>query len=201
MSDRMPDSQRPRAEDLSERQRKEIFNREFAPHIPDLYNFAYHLTKDRERTKDLVQETLMRAYQYIHYYTPGTNPKAWLLRILKNAFINEYRTQGRRPPHVPFEPYHVPEEPVAEETDTALSGEVARAFNNLPPDYRLIIYLADVMELKYEEIAAILDIPIGTVRSRLHRARRTLREALLDYARSIGYPVEEESETADSSTR
>ncbi len=190
---------------LTEKEKKALFNKEFLPYMTDLYNFAYYLTKDAEESKDLVQETFMRAYEHIHQYQAGTNAKAWLIRILKNSFINRYRKKRRTPDQIPYEEYRQKADPPIIDTekeifDSPLSGEVAAAFNSLPPDYRLIIYLADVMDFKYEEIAHILDIPVGTVRSRLHRARNTLRKMLLDYARSMGYPVESPEVSEPSST-
>ncbi len=191
---------------LSEKEKKQLFNREFLPYMNDLYNFAYYLTKNKEEAKDLVQETVMRAYERIHQYAPGTNAKAWLLIILKNLFINQYRHKRRIPGRVSYEEYQstAAEHPIIDTEreifDSPLSGEVAAAFNNLPPDDRLIIYLADVVELKYKEIAHILDIPVGTVRSRLHRARKALKKMLLKYARTMGYITDEDfNESAVSS--
>jgi RNA polymerase sigma-70 factor (ECF subfamily) len=132
------------------------------------------------------------------HYDRGTNAKAWLFTIMKNAFINDYRRKSRRPNKVDFEDiksFH-------QEEDTQYSGyfdlredmfqhlmgdEVTIAINNLPADYRTVILLCDIEDFKYDEIAKILDVPIGTVRSRLHRARNMLKEELLSYAQKFGY--------------
>jgi len=174
------------------------FEQEFLPHIDALYNFAFHLTYDEEDAQDLVQETFLKAFRFIDSYQVGTNSKAWLFKILKNAFINDYRRQAKRPNKVNFEDivnYHNSE-------DTVLSGaldlreeifqdmigdEVMNALNSLPVDFRTVILLCDIEGFTYEEMAKIIDIPIGTVRSRLHRARHMLKEILKNYADSLGY--------------
>ncbi len=182
-------------EELPEKEKNEIFENEFLPHINSLYNFGYYLTSDEDDAKDLLQETYLRAYKYINYYQKGTNAKAWLLRILKNTFINDYRKKSKKPVHLSFEEYYTGDE--TEETgfidlreevfDNLIGDEVSRSINSLPVDYRLIILLCDIEGFKYEEIAQIIDVPIGTVRSRLHRARNMLKEKLQDYADKKGY--------------
>ncbi len=182
-------------QDLSVDEKQEIFDNEFLPHIDSLYNFGYYLTNDEDEAKDLLQETYLRAYKYINYYQKGTNAKAWLLRILKNTFINDYRKKSKRPVHLSFEDFYTGDE--SEDTgfidlrqevfDSLIGDEVSKALNGLPVDYRLIILLCDIEGFKYEEIAKIIDVPIGTVRSRLHRARNMLKEKLKDYASKKGY--------------
>ena len=176
-----------------------LFERELLPHIDALTTFAYHLTYNEEDAKDLVQETFMKAYRAISSYVEGTNAKAWLFKILKNAYINQYRKKSRRPAKVDFEEfigYQDKEEgsKVSEYQDlrteifeNLLGDEVTVAINSLPIDFRTVILLCDVEGFTYEEIAKIIDIPIGTVRSRLHRARNMLKEKLRKYAETQGF--------------
>ncbi len=176
-----------------------LFERELLPHVDALTTFAYHLTYNEEDAKDLVQETFLKAYRAIQSYVEGTNAKAWLFKILKNAYINQYRKKSRRPAKVDFEEfigYQDKDEgsSVAEYQDlrmeifeNLLGDEVTVAINSLPIDFRTVILLCDVEGFTYEEIAKIIDIPIGTVRSRLHRARNMLKEKLKRYAESLGY--------------
>ncbi len=187
-----------------EKQKKdELFDKEFFPHMDALYNFAFHLTYDEDDANDLVQETYMKAYRFANSYVEGTNAKAWLFKILKNAFINEYRKKSKQPNKVDYEDivsYHDSEDvqlvgtlDMREEIfQDMLGDEVTKAINTLPVDFRTVILLCDIEGFTYEEIAKIIDIPIGTVRSRLHRARQMLKELLEDYARSLGYKEKEE---------
>ncbi len=187
--------------EITKKERDDIFEREFLPHIDSLYNFATYLQNDDEVAKDLLQETYMRAYRFINYYEKGTNAKAWLIRILKNTFINEYRKKSKAPIKVELEETYqqvddssddeVQNVDLREEVYNNLVGdEITSAVNALPVDYRLIILLCDVEGFKYDEIAKIIDVPIGTVRSRLHRARNMLKDKLKDYAEKRGYKVE-----------
>ncbi len=176
----------------------EVFNKELMPQINALYNFAYHLTYNEDDANDLVQETYMKAFRFIDKYISGTNAKAWLFKILKNAFINQYRKKSKRPQKVDYEEiaaYHDSEDgsyteytDLREEIFEGMMGdEVTIAINSLPIDFRTVILLCDIEDFTYEEIAKIIDIPIGTVRSRLHRARNMLKEKLRDYAKTMGY--------------
>lgn len=176
-----------------------IFEEEFLPQIDALYTFAYHLTYNEEDANDLVQDTYLKAYRFIDKYIEGTNAKAWLFKILKNAFINQYRKKNKLPTKVDLEDiviYHDEEDSsnysgysdLREEMFQHMMGdEVTNAINSLPVDFRLVILLSDIEGFTYEEIAKIIDIPIGTVRSRLHRARNMLKEQLYTYASSLGY--------------
>ncbi len=175
-----------------------IFEQELMPQINALYNFAFHLCYDEDDANDLVQDTYLKALRFIDRYAKGTNPKAWLFKILKNAFINQYRRKSKRPTQVDYEDiasYHDSEEgsyadftDLREEIFQGMMGdEVTIAINDLPIDFRTVILLCDVEGFTYEEIAKIIDIPIGTVRSRLHRARNMLKEKLQDYAASLGF--------------
>ncbi len=175
-----------------------IFTEEFFPQIEALNNFAYHLTYNQSDAEDLVQETFLKAYRFIDKYDEGTNAKAWLFRILKNAFINEYRKKSKAPQAVDIDQANL----LKDEDEKAFKGfndlreemfqnmmgdEITNAINTLQEDFRTVILLCDVEDFTYEEIATILEIPIGTVRSRLHRARNLLREKLRNYASSKGY--------------
>jgi RNA polymerase sigma factor (sigma-70 family) len=168
------------------------------PLIKPLYNFAFRLTFDEDDAHDLVQETYLKAYRFIDSYEKGTNAKAWLFRILKNSFINDYRKQSKQPGMVDYqevESYYNSDD--VDEPMTAdlrvdafkdmLGDEVANALNALDVDFRTIIILCDLEGFTYEEMAKILDIPIGTVRSRLHRARQLLKEKLKEYAKTMGF--------------
>ena len=176
-----------------------VFEKEFLPQIDALYTFAYHLTYNEDDANDLVQETYLKAYRFIDKYIEGTNAKAWLFKILKNAFINQYRRKSKQPTKVDFEEIVSYQ---SEEDDTQYSSymdlreemfqhmmgdEVTNAINALPVDFRVVILLCDIEGFTYEEISKILDVPIGTVRSRLHRSRNMLKEKLRKYATSLGF--------------
>jgi RNA polymerase sigma factor (sigma-70 family) len=176
-----------------------LFEKELLPQADALYNFAYHLTYDAEDANDLVQDAYLKAMRFMDKYSVGTNPKAWLFTILKNAFINEYRKKSRQPNRVDYEEvvnFHQEEEGTNYSTymdlrvelfENMMGDEVSNAVNSLPEDFRTVILLCDLEGFSYEEIAEILDVPIGTVRSRLHRARNTLKESLRNYAESMGF--------------
>ncbi len=187
-----------------------LFERELLPHIDALTTFAYHLTYNEEDAKDLVQETFLKAYRAIDSYVEGTNAKAWLFKILKNAYINQYRKKSRRPAKVDFEEFigyqDQDESSIAEYQDlreeifeNLLGDEVTVAINALPIDFRTVILLCDVEGFTYEEISKIIDIPIGTVRSRLHRARNMLKEKLKKYAESLGFKDKRSRQKDDES--
>ena len=175
-----------------------LFEQELLPHVGALQTFAYHLTYNQDDADDLVQETYMKAYRFIDKYEQGTNAKAWLFKILKNAYINEYRKKVRQPIKVDFEDivtYHdTDDDRISGYSDlrqeifeNMMGDEVTTAINSLPLDFRTVILLCDIEGFTYEEIASIIDVPIGTVRSRLFRARNLLKEKLDDYAREQGY--------------
>lgn len=183
--------------DTKERYDK-VFEEEFLPQIDALYTFAFHLSYNEEDANDLVQETYLKAYRFIGNYEKGTNAKAWLFKILKNAFINQYRKKSKQPTQVDYEEvanYHDEEDSayssymdLREEMFMGMMGdEVTTAINTLPVDFRVVILLCDIEGFTYEEISKIIDIPIGTVRSRLHRSRNMLKEKLKEYAESLGY--------------
>ena len=184
--------------DILDRKSKiEIFEKEFLPHIEALKTFAFYLTYDEEDANDLVQDTYLKAYKFIEKYDTGTNAKAWLFRILKNAYINDYRRMSKRPDKVGYEDisnYHqgdTGENSFADLSEdmfeNIMGDEVTKALNILPPEFKTVILLADLEDFSYKEIARILEIPVGTVRSRLFRARNLLKEILKKYATSLGY--------------
>jgi RNA polymerase sigma factor (sigma-70 family) len=179
-------------------QEQKIFNEELFPHMDALKTFAFHLTYNDEDAEDLVQETYLKAHKFIDRYVQGTNAKAWLFKILKNAYINEYRKKVKRPTKVDYEDIVT----YQDSEDSNMSGyfdlredlfknrmgdEVTIALNSLPIDFRTVILLCDIEEFTYEEISKIIDVPIGTVRSRLFRARNMLKEKLRDYAQKLGF--------------
>jgi len=182
----------------SEKQKNEVFNNEFLPLVHSMYNFAYRLTLDRDDAKDLVQDTFMKAFRFIESFQTGTNAKAWLFRILKNSFINDYRKKSKEPSKVDYrevETYYNSEDVNrqitpdlrVESLKDMIGDEISNALNSLDVDFKTVIILCDLEGFKYEEMAKILDIPIGTVRSRLHRARQLLKEKLSNYATEMGY--------------
>jgi RNA polymerase sigma factor (sigma-70 family) len=177
---------------------QQIFETELFPHMEALKTFAYHLTYNEEDADDLVQETYLKAHKFIENYDSGTNAKAWLFKILKNAYINEYRKKVRRPTKVDLDDFvsmREGEEPNRatfhdlrqEIFDNTMGDEVTIALNSLPVEFRTVILLCDIENFSYEEIAKILELPIGTVRSRLFRARNMLKDKLKQYAIKMGY--------------
>ena len=184
---------------MSKKTRNQIvFEEELFPHIDALKTFAYHLSYNEEDANDLVQETYMKAHRFIDKYDQGTNAKAWLFKILKNAYINEYRKKSKRPQKVDFEDivsYQNSDSASSskyldlrqEIFENMMGDEVTIAINSLPIDFRTVILLCDIEGFTYEEISKIIDVPIGTVRSRLFRARNMLKEKLKAYAEKMGY--------------
>jgi len=170
------------------------------PFVDSLYNTAYRMTRNAEDAEDLVQESYLKAYKYYDKFQEGTNFKAWLFKILKNTFINNYRRRQQRPPQSDFaeieESFETqvsdevrrriksPEEELLEDV---LDEDVQRALDELPTDYRMAVLLADLEGFSYKEIAEILELPVGTVMSRLYRGRKLLEASMLSYARDHGY--------------
>ena len=171
------------------------------PHVRSLHNVAMKLTRRREEAEDLVQETLLRGYRFFHRYETGTNIRAWLLTILRNLFVNRYRrarlgwqevetggTEGRLETLIErgaagARPETSPEQILV---SGCLDAEIERALAELPGEYRMVLTLAAMEGLSYREIADVLECPIGTVMSRLHRSRRMMQERLMTYAQERG---------------
>lgn len=179
-------------------EKEKVFNEEFMPHMDSLYNFAYKLMLDEDDANDLVQDTYLKAFRFIDSFQKGTNAKAWLFRILKNSFINDYRKKSKQPTKVDYQEVEnfYNSDSVNKQITTDLrvdavkdhmGDEIANALNSLDVDFRTVIILCDLEGFKYDEMAEILDIPVGTVRSRLHRARNLLKDKLREYAAKMGY--------------
>ena len=175
-----------------------LFQTEMVPHMNLLYNFALRTTNNVEDAKDLLQETYLKAFRFIDKYEEGSNAKAWLFRIMKNSYINEYRKNSRAPKQVNYDDIQDYYELIRERShdsndmrrqfyDNLLEDEVVSAMETLDEEFRTIIILSDLEQLTYEEISDILDIPLGTVRSRLHRARKVMQQKLREFAIRKGY--------------
>ncbi len=184
----------------TEAERVARFERDALPLLDQLYGAALRMTRNPADAEDLVQETMVKAYAGFGTFKEGTNLKAWLYRILTNTYINIYRKKQRQPAEYPTE--EITDWQLAanaEHTSTglrsaeieALDGlpddEIKEALNKLPEEFRMAVYYADVEGFPYKEIAEIMDTPIGTVMSRLHRGRRQLRELLSEVAKDRGF--------------
>ncbi len=177
------------------------FEQDVVELLPQLYGMALRLARNRSDAEDLVQEALLRAYRGYHTFREGTNLRAWLMRILTNTFINEYRRRSRRPRETELDEggevtayrsnayeqvrswSRAPEDQLIEQI---FESDIVEAIEDLPVIYRIPVLLADVEGLSYKEIAQTLEVPMGTVMSRLHRGRNALRKALWEYASKRG---------------
>ncbi|WP_375544067.1 sigma-70 family RNA polymerase sigma factor [Corynebacterium sanguinis] len=180
------------------------FTEEAMPLLDQLYGGALRMTRNPQDAEDLVQETYLKAFNAFESFKPGTNLKAWLYRIMTNAYINTYRKKQRRPIETSTEGMTDHQLYTTSSHDStglesaevaALkgmpNGRISEAFDELNEDYRMVVYMADVEDMAYKEIAEALDIPLGTVMSRLHRGRKQLRVLLKDVANEQGIGLEE----------
>jgi RNA polymerase sigma-70 factor, ECF subfamily len=184
---------RSRVHDLAKPTPDELFETQFLPHLDALYRAALSMTRNPQDADDLVQDTFLRAFQFIDKFQVGTNARAWLFRILTNLFINRYRRAKREPEKTSYDEMEdfflynrlqdayisgKSDTPEAAVLNKVQAEAIHEAIGNLPDEYRETVILADVNELSYLEISEILEVPIGTVRSRLSRGRRLVQRAL-----------------------
>jgi len=177
------------------------FERDAMQYTRQLYSAAMRMTRNPSDAEDLVQETFLKAYRAYHTFEEGTNLKAWLYRILTNTYINKYRKESRRPSEVDLgavEDLYLYRNIGSEESaeaartteervlDGLVEADIKKAVEDLPENFRLPVLLADLEGFSYKEIAEILDIPIGTVMSRLHRGRKAMQKSLWEYAANRG---------------
>jgi RNA polymerase sigma-70 factor (ECF subfamily) len=175
-------------------EKRDRFERTALPFLAAVYGMARRLTRSEEDARELSQETFLRAFRTFENFRPGTNCKAWLLTILHSIFVNRYRKAKRAPITVSLEgleerlaaPEFMEAAPAGKPPEWS-DAEVEAAFVRLPVDFRAVVLMVDVEELTYEEAAAALSCPVGTVRSRLFRARKLLAAALEEHARRAGY--------------
>ena len=182
-------------------ERRVRFERDALPFVDQLYAAALRMTRNPADAEDLVQETYLKAYRAFHTFQEGTNLKAWLYRILTNTFINSYRAKKRRPDETDIDDLEnlylfrrlgglegasAGRSAEEEVLDHFTEAEVKEAIESLPEQFRIAVLLGDVEGFSYKEIAEILDIPIGTVMSRLHRGRRALQKRLYEFGRQRG---------------
>lgn len=173
------------------------FEIDVLPFMDALKSFALKMTNDPDDADDLVQDTMLKAYRFFDKFEKGTNAKAWLFQIMKNSFINNYRKHTKEPNKVDYEDVQNFYESIKNEEiktkhyegdgfSDILDDEIVNALSTLPDDFRTIIFLSDIEGYSYEEIADFIDYPVGTVRSRLHRARKMLYSLLYTYAQNRG---------------
>ena len=178
------------------------FERDAIVFMDQLYAAALRYTKNPEDARDLVQDTYLKAFNSFHQFEDGTNLRAWLYRVLTTTFINTYRKDQRRPQLSAGEledwqlakaQSHTSDLGKSAEVEALESlpdSDIKRALQEIPEEFRIAVYLADVEGFSYKEIADIVDVPAGTVMSRLHRGRKLLREKLADYAKELGYSTD-----------
>ena len=179
---------------------KDRFQQDALPLLDSLYAGALRMTRNPADAEDLVQETMLRAYRAFDRFEAGTNLKAWLFRILTNAYINTYRKKQREPQKISseeiedFDLYqelknHDPQFTQSPETlvlDSLVDSDIIEALDDLPEQFRMAVILSDLEDFSYAEMAEIMDVPLGTVMSRLHRGRKALQKRLWELARDRG---------------
>ncbi|MFQ6008886.1 MAG: sigma-70 family RNA polymerase sigma factor [Candidatus Zixiibacteriota bacterium] len=185
-----------KAEELKKRK---DFESVALPHMEALYRTALRMMRNESDAEDLVQETYVKAYRFWDRFEPGSNCRAWLFKIMTNIFINEYRSKSRSPLSVNVDELDdnflygqlstdkSVDNPEQRFFAKILDDDVKRAIENLPDDFRLVVVLSFLEGFSYQEISDIMDLQLGTVKSRLHRGRKLLQKALLDYAIKNGY--------------
>jgi len=178
--------------------RRKRFEDEALPHLDALYTMAIRLARNPDDANDLLQETVLRAYRFFHQFESGTNCRAWMLTILFNNFRNGYRKSSREQPASSAEEFERKVENESLRTDPAgsnpeamlsvqgMEGEVETALASLPGEFRDAILLVDVEELSYQEVSGVLNVPIGTIKSRVSRGRALLRDTLANFAKERG---------------
>jgi RNA polymerase sigma-70 factor (ECF subfamily) len=191
--------------------RNDRFERDALVFMDQLYAAALRYTKNPEDARDLVQDTYLKAFNSSHQFEEGTNLRAWLYRVLTTTFINTYRKDQRRPQLASgeLEDWQLAEaqshtsdlgkSAEMEALENLPDSDIKRALQEIPEEFRIAVYLADVEGFSYKEIANIVEVPAGTVMSRLHRGRKLLREKLADYAKELGYSTENKKKKGEKS--
>lgn len=183
---------------INEVKRQQDFQTEAMPHQSALFNYALKIVRNSDDAQDLVQETYYKAYKNYHQFNEGTNSKAWMFMILKNTFINNYRKLKKEPAKLDYDEIEGFYESIKSDQvndnnldldfyNNLFDDDLSTALAKLPEKMKEVFLLCDIEEYSYEEIAEIVNIPVGTVRSRLHRARKILQEELFGYAKVNGY--------------
>ncbi len=178
--------------------RHKDFEQQILPHMEILYNYALRMIGNKDDAKDLLQETFLKAFRFWNKFEQGTNLRAWLFRIMKNTYINIYRKEAKEPDKVDYNDiesyYDLIRDQNSDDNDLQtkifgqlLDDDVSNALESLPEEFRTVVILCDIEGLTYEEIAEFSQIPVGTVRSRLHRGRKLLYAKLYNYAKGRGF--------------